>query len=204
MPIEPFTKRPFPVAAAGVAVAVAINLLFSFIFPLTLGFPLFMDCIMTVAITLFAGLVPGLVTGFAYNAIWALVIAHDPRQALFGLCGMACALTVFVSLKRRKERWLLVDLLILSLWVCLFSSVIGGIISTFAFQGIDHFPSDYIMAGMLMQDLPLAGAAILARIPLNFIDKTVAVFLGYGIFLLAGNLQASRGARDRIREDRTR
>ncbi len=197
MSVEPFTERSFPVAAAGVVIAVAVNLLFSFIFPLTLGFPLFMDCIMTVAITLFAGLVPGLVTGFAYNAIWALVIASDPRQALFGLCSMACALTVFVSLKRRKERWLFLDLLLLSLWVCLVSSALGGIISTFAYQGIDHFPSDYIMAGMLMQDIPLAGAAILARIPLNFIDKTVAVFLGYGAFLLAGNLQAARREREK-------
>jgi energy-coupling factor transport system substrate-specific component len=197
MPIEPFTKRPFPVAAAGVVIAVTVNLLFSFVFPLTLGFPLFMDCIMTVAITLFAGLVPGLATGLAYNAVWSLVIAHDPRQALFGLCSMACALTVFVSLKHRKERWLLVDLLLLSLWVCLISSALGGIISTFAFQGIDHFPSDYIMAGMLMQDLPLVGAAILARIPLNFIDKIVAVFLGYGVFLLAGNLRAFRDVRTR-------
>lgn len=182
------TSHPYLLAAISITIAVAGNLLFSVAFPLTFHVPLFMDSIMTVAVTFFSGLIPGIVTGIIYNALWPLITGGDPRQALFACCSVATVAFVHLWATKRKGGRIFTDLLMLSLIIGFANSVLGGIISTFAFRGVDSFPSDYIMAGMLMQDIPLVGAAILARVPLNLIDKGIAVFLGYGIFVLADRL----------------
>lgn len=179
------TERTPALIAASIAFAVAGNLICSFLFPLTLHVPIFMDSVFTVAVTLFAGVGPGVVTGILYNAIWPLVTGGDARQTLFALCSVATALITFVVMKNPRDTSKLMNLLPLSLSLCAANCFIGGIISTFAFRGVDHFPSDYIMAGLIMQDIPLAWAAILARIPLNLIDKALAAILGYGVFALA-------------------
>jgi energy-coupling factor transport system substrate-specific component len=189
------TLHRYALAAATVLIAVAGNLIFSIVFPLTFHLPLFMDSIMTVAVTLFSGLIPGIAAGILYNVLWPFVTGGDPRQAIFACCSVATAVFTHLWIAKRKGSWILTDLLMLSLIIGFANSVLGGIISTFAFRGVDSFPSDYIMAGMLMQDIPLVGAAILARIPLNLIDKGIAVFLGYGIYLLADRLM--RRSRER-------
>ena len=189
------TSRSYLIAALTVLIAVAGNLLFSLAFPLTFHMPLFMDSIMTVAVTLFSGLIPGVVTGILYNVLWPFITGGDPRQVLFACCSVMTAVFVHLWGTKRNGVWIFTDLLMLSLIIGFANSVLGGIISTFAFRGVDSFPSDYIMAGMLMQDIPLVGAAILARIPLNLIDKGIAVFLGYGIFVLADRLMARRRER---------
>jgi energy-coupling factor transport system substrate-specific component len=182
-------------SAATILIAIAGNLIFSIVFPLTFHLPLFMDSIMTVAVTLFSGLIPGIVAGIAYNVLWPFVVGGDPRQMIFACCSVATAVLAHFWITKRKGSWILTDLLMLSLIIGFANSVLGGIISTFAFRGVDSFPSDYIMAGMLMQEIPLVGAAILARIPLNLIDKGIAVFLGYGIYLLADRLMRWRRER---------
>jgi hypothetical protein len=185
MPRLYHTERTHALIAASIASAVAGNLICSFLFPLTLHIPIFMDSVFTVAVTLFAGVGPGVVTGILYNAIWPLVTGGDARQTLFALCSVATALITFIVMKNPKDTSKLMRLIPLSLCLCAANSFVGGIVSTFAFRGVDNFPSDYIMAGLIMQDIPIVWAAILARVPLNLIDKALAAILGYGIFAFA-------------------
>ena len=179
------TERSTALIAASIAFAVAGNLICSFLFPLTLHVPIFMDSVFTVAVTLFAGVGPGVVTGILYNAIWPLVTGEDARQMFFALCSVATALITHGIMKNPRDSSKLIKLLPLSLSLCAANCFIGGVISTFAFRGVDHFPSDYIMESLIMQDIPMAGAAIHARIPLNLIDKALAAILGYGVFAFA-------------------
>lgn len=193
MPLLYYTERGPALTVASIVTAVAGNLICSLLFPLTLHVPIFMDSVFTVAVTLFSGVSPGIATGILYNAIWPLVTGGDARQMLFALCSVVTALITHGIMKNPRDTSTLINLLALSLWLCAANSFIGGVISTFAFRGVDHFPSDYIMAGLIMQEIPIAGAAILARVPLNLIDKALAAFLGYGVFALADSKFGKKG-----------
>lgn len=195
LPTKP-AKRPLLFTVCLIAAGIAGNMVFSFVFTKVLGIPLFMDTIMTIAVTFYAGLVPGLLTGILYNLVASVSLFRIGPQAIFALCSAATVLIIYFCRQNRKGEWPWFDLLVLSLHVGFANSILGGIISTFAFGGVDHFLSDYIIAGILMQGLPLAGAAILARIPMNIIDKCIAVFAGYGMSLLIANVFPPAGEKD--------
>jgi energy-coupling factor transport system substrate-specific component len=151
--------------------------------------PLYMDSIGTVAATLCGGLVPGLLTGLLSNLAYCAlaIVTHRASdcQPIFALCSMGTALAVYLFTRKKNKGLPVLDLALLAVIVTLVNSVIGGLISTFFFAGFDHYPSDYLVAGLLIQDVPVLMATILSRIPLNVLDKSVAVFAGYGLFLLA-------------------
>jgi hypothetical protein len=145
-----------------------------------------MDSIFTVWVTLIAGLIPGLLAGALYNIVSSLLVYTLGIQMLYGFCNMATALVVWLF-ARKKKTLTVFDLSLTALCVAFANSLIGGLISAALNQGIDSFPTDMLVAGMLMHQLPLLGSTILARIPINLLDKAIAVFGGYGIYLMTRN-----------------
>jgi hypothetical protein len=184
--MKPRKNRLFPLAiiAAGIACNTAVKEL-THVIPSN---PLYMDSIGTVAATLCGGLIPGLITGLLSNLGYCVLylVRRTPSdcQPIFALCSMSTALAVYLFARAKRQGLSVPDLAFLAVIVALVNSVVGGCISTFFFAGFDHYPSDYLVAGMLLQDIPVLGATILSRIPLNFLDKTIAVFAGQGLFLI--------------------
>ena len=182
------SRKGIPYTIAAVAIGVLCNVMFNVSMNFLPTVPLFMDSLFTVAVTFIAGLVPGLITGLISN----FCVLH--RHASRPVCSRsgnfravqyierACSIPCFPA---RKFPSVFFDLFLLSTLVAVVNSVLGGIISSVLFKGLDKFPSDYIVAGMLIQDIPVMAAAVLARIPINLIDKTIAVFGGYGLYLVA-------------------
>jgi len=86
----------------------------------------------------------------------------------------------------------IVVLILLSFALCVAISILGGLISTFIqILNSVHYgepgisPSPYF--NMFPNRLPLLLQEILTRIPINIIDRLVAVFCGYGIALALHN-----------------
>jgi hypothetical protein len=78
---------------------------------------------------------------------------------------------------------------------CIVISVTGGIIdvimTSFSIARI-HFPEDTFKLGLLRGNMPLLPAAILSRVPINIVDRFIAVFVGYGLSLLWKNLMRKK------------
>lgn len=177
--------RIIPVCILDIAFSVTGNVLLSLLFPRLLGLPIYLDSVFTVAVTLFAGLLPGLATAFFYSLVSGLLLQYDGFQVLFSLCGMATALLTWLIAGRGKKEPSVFDLSILALLATVANSVIGGIISIALHGGRGQAPGDPLVAGMIMQGIPAQFAAILTRIPLNLIDLTIAAFVGYGLYRIA-------------------
>jgi hypothetical protein len=78
-------------------------------------------------------------------------------------------------------------LMVLAVLDCLIVSITGGIIDFVltAFQVPRTFsPEDSFKLGLLRNNIPLLPTAILSRIPINIIDRLIAIFGGFGISLL--------------------
>jgi hypothetical protein len=175
--------------------------------------PLFLDTPFTLAMTFSAGLAAGLGTGvLAYPLMYGLYAFHllgfQPdtilARAFFTPCVVIEVLLAWafrnkiegprrVFLRRRSLTsfyGVAVPLMLLVVLDCMAVSAAGGIIDYALF--ILSGPSlrsplislDSITLALLRTDMPYLTAAILARIPVNIMDRFIAVFGAYGVSLL--------------------
>ena len=178
--------------------AQAGNLLFSLFFQDVLRLPLFLDTVFTVAVTFYAGLLPGLVLAASYNFIRLFLNALLTGQAVFlteglySLCGMAIVLITWLFSRRKEDfrlSWQItvLYLLLIALLTALASSVIGGLVETFNrinFSGKSYYaPVESFVRTFLGEDMGLFVSCTLARIPVSMLDRLCASFAGYGIYL---------------------
>jgi hypothetical protein len=197
-------KRLSSIVEAGAAVLIGAwgNVGLSVLFQEGLHLSLFMDTLFTVGLTFAFGLVPGLLAGFFSNVFTNLARSLSPIQLLFSLCSMASAYTVWLFIRRfpgelalplKDSRILPGRILVLSLLALALTalmSLLGGLTS-WAIQLLqpatdiyDPSAETWFKLGLLRINMPLYLSEILSRLPVNIIDRLVAVFGGFGVALL--------------------
>jgi hypothetical protein len=171
---------------------------------------LYMDTVFTVAVTFSFGVFPGIATGVILFPLYGIsrpILLQTGADIFwpgnfFILCSLSEILLVAVfRVKIRPQEALFfeepspasftgiaVRLMALMALDCIFISFTGGVIdvmlSTF-FPALKTLnPEDIFKLGLLRSNVPLLPAAILSRIPINIVDRFIAVFGGYSISLL--------------------
>jgi hypothetical protein len=171
---------------------------------------LYMDTVFTVAVTFSFGIFPGIVTGVILFPLYGisrplfLQTGADIFWAgnFFILCSVSEILLVAVFRAKIRPREALffeepspasftgiaVQLMILTALDCILISLTGGLIDFMLYTFFPSLktinPEDIFKLGLLRNNVPLLPAAILSRIPINIVDRFIAVFGGYGISLL--------------------
>jgi hypothetical protein len=169
----------------------AANVVLSILAEKVLQLPLFLDTLFTVAITFAAGLIPGIVVAVLSIAITSSLYYETPAIYFFVLCSIAEAVMVLLCRRRlgnKREPLIstLSSLLLLYLAACVVISILGGIVDYVIFTvysqaRITFSPEDTFKLGLLRNNIPLLWADILARIPINLVDRFVIIFGGYGV-----------------------
>jgi energy-coupling factor transport system substrate-specific component len=172
-------KRWFQlVVIYGAACAGAIlNTAFSFIAK-GIEFPLFVDTIGTVTVAALFGLLPGIATAVLTHLFMELYDGFSFCCLPWVMCSVGSAVVVGVMRNMNRFRNLL-DLLVAVILVTAANAVIGAIIATFLYGGFTAHPSDSLVAGFLAIGSSIFGASFWARIPLNLIDKGIAVSIAF-------------------------
>ena len=177
-----------------------LNLLCVWFFCDQLHAHLFLDTVGTVAVTFYAGLVPGLIVAVMFNIMRVLMLAIVtkspvyPWDMIYALCGIAIVLTTW-SCSRKKENFCmdtgitLLHLVLIALVSAFASSIIGGIIESFnriMFQGkaYDARPLEQMVHALLGENLGLFASCIMARIPVTVLDRFICTFAGFGLYRL--------------------
>ena len=175
-PILVILERPVPRLALALLVLPALNVALNRLILFT-SIPLFMDSIGTVLSTVLLGLPLGLATAVLTNGFGELLAGFPLIHLPFALCGMATALIVDALVKQKRfstpPHFILATLL-----VALANSVLGAIIATFVFGGGTGVNIDVIVSGFALAFGDVFSAALIARVAVNIIDKSPAVFLG--------------------------
>lgn len=190
--------------------AACLNIFFNFLTAIT-GIPLFLDTIMTIAITLSFGPVWGVITGTLTNFIQSSIWFHGWSYYLFFLCNIATALIVWLftrlfprelgaNLQSDQTPWsksrrlnVVVTrvsvLVLLSFTLCFVISISGGLIAGLINiilkpEGMGvHLELEQI--DTFQRNIPIL-KEIMNRIPVNVADRLISVFAGYGIALGLG------------------
>lgn len=189
-PILVILERPVPRLALALLVLPALNVALNRLILFT-SIPLFMDSIGTVLSTVLLGLPLGLATAVLTNGFGELLAGFPLIHLPFALCGMATALIVDALVKQKRfstpPHFILATLL-----VALANSVLGAIIATFVFGGGTGVNIDVIVSGFALAFGDVFSAALIARVAVNIIDKSPAVFLGMVVLRALGGKYSGR------------
>jgi energy-coupling factor transport system substrate-specific component len=169
--------------------------------------PLYQDTVFTIAMCFSAGLLAGFLTGafscFCISFVYIYILGLSlPRVGyLFYICVIVEVLLVCFFHNKMKKRemvflqkpslqsFIYVAPLLLGLTAldCIAVSITGGIID-FALVTLQVprsiSPEDTFKLGLLRNNVPLLATAVLSRIPINIVDRFIAIFGGYGVSLL--------------------
>jgi hypothetical protein len=89
-------------------------------------------------------------------------------------------------------------LFILSLSMCMFMSVSGGLIAWFITTVWSvpsrYFPYSYFLLGLHLNNIPVPLAEILSRIPVNIPDRLLSVYGAYGLVLVLKRFRSGKTA----------
>ncbi len=190
--------------AIGIAAGV-LNMLFCSA-AIALKQPLFMDTIFTVAASCF-GWTSGIVAAASFHVISFAVRGQASARYLPNMVFFLCSLTVVLCVRLMLFRKNAANggpqnplrLLILGIVLALAISFEGGLFYAAIISRTRHILENHainmLLYPLMTRNMPMPASATLISIPVNLVDKTIAVFGGYGIFVLLQNLPFQRKIR---------
>jgi hypothetical protein len=192
---------------------IALNLGLSAFVQFAVRLPLFLDTLGTVLLTLYGGFWAGALTGVLTNIILVPLYQVPPVIGMYAICSVAAALvtSLFVHIfpgefapcrrcaaPQQKnlpgtyaasptlaER--LIALFAFSLALCFAMSILGGIISALLQTPLaPGIGTDLTLSRLIYMrhGLPTVVVEIMARLPVNIIDRLITAFGAYWLALL--------------------
>jgi len=143
--------------------------------------PLFVDSILTAVVSALAGWGPGLLTALETQLgmeVGLALIGAGGTALPFVFCGFATATVVALMARAGRFRTAF-HLVVATVAVTLLNAVIGAFTALYVFGGITLHTSDFLVTGLLLGGQTLQEAAFWVRIPLNLVDKGLAVGLAF-------------------------
>ena len=183
-----WTSRRIIFTVLFTATSIGINYLGSFLAGL-IAFPLYLDSVMTIAVTALCGLVPGLICAFCSNLLLS-IFAHT--GIFFSACHLSTALIAWLVFRTERknhpnEKLLSADSFMWAGFLgAISNSIIGDTISTFVYGANTSIPQvDNAVQGIYVVIRSLPVAAYIGGTITNFVDKlvsaTVCLFIYRGI-----------------------
>lgn len=163
----------------------------------SLSLPIYLDSIGTIIVAAIMGPWVGATSGVLYNVISSLVNGNI-LASLFGLCNIGSGLIVGYMARYNKYRKPL-HILIATVLVSLWNAIVAAPIAMVVYGGVDgNVGTNLMIVGLQALGNDLMGAAFLARIPANLVDKGIACVIGWIILRkLPANMQAMAGGKQK-------
>lgn len=164
----------------------------------SLGLPIYLDSIGTIIVAAIMGPWVGATSGVLFNIISSLM-KGNVLASLFALCNIGSGLIVGFMARRNKYTTI-PHVVIATVLVALWNAIVGSPIAMVVYGGVDgNVGTNLMIVGMQALGQDLMGAAFLARIPINLIDKGIACFIAYIILRkLPANMQALSGSKKTV------
>lgn len=171
-----------------------LNILISYL-STVFQFPFFMDMIFVYAASFF-GLTCGIIVGMGTSFFTAVFIQHILMHGMYSICCITGSLLTWLLITREKNFessvlfWIRLVLLffISTIVISLEGSMIYYIFFSNSVGQNENSTVMFLTYTLVLQNFGLVISAFLARLPVNLFDKALAVFGGFGIFVLTRRL----------------
>ena len=186
-----FEKYPLKKQIILALIFTPLNILISYLSTI-FQFPFFMDMIFVYAASFF-GLPCGIIVGAGTSLFNSIFVQHTIKHSLYAICCITGTIFTWLLITRYRDFEFKV-MLSIRLMVLVFLSTIvisleGSLIYYFFFSNTvvqnENSTVMFLIYTLVLQDFGLIISAFLARLPVNLSDKAIAVFAGFGIYLLS-------------------
>ena len=166
----------------------------------SLDLPIYLDSIGTIIVAAIMGPWIGATSGILYNIISSLV-RGNVMASLFALCNLGSGLIVGYMARygKYKKAWhVAVATVLVSLW----NAIVAAPIAMVVYGGIDgNVGTNLMIVGLQALGNDLMGAAFLARIPANLVDKGIACVIAWIILRkLPAHMQSLSGTKKKSKD----
>ncbi len=147
-----------------------------------LGGPLYLDSIGTAVVAAVMGPWVGAISGLLFNIVSALM-GGNMMSALFGICNIGTGLIVgYMTKWGFFEKWWQV-LIVANLLVSFWNAATGSPIASVVYGGVDGSAGTSVsIAALQAIGADLVTAGFIARMPINLIDKGIAVLIAWIVY----------------------
>ena len=161
--------------------------------------PIFLDTIFTVAITFYAGFVPGLIVAVLHNPIRTFIrsVIYGTDLFYFGslyaVCGMLIVLSTWIFSRNKKDfffnrtvtvLYLLIIVFVSSFLSCFSASALDTFIRPLLNDSLRFFPIDIFSIPFQKLKFGMFLSYLLPRIPITVLDRLICTFSGFGLYRL--------------------
>lgn len=178
------------------------NLLLSYVNS-KIKFMLFLDTIFSVALTFYAGLLPGLIIALIHNPLCGIMFSKIYGTPIFyygflySLCGMLIVLVTWLFSRKKEYFSYSTSMTILYLFMIAFASAFASCVSAafldtfikplsekFQRAKVDDFADRFDIFSSVLKSLNFGTyfSYFFPRIPLTIIDRIVSTFLGFFVY----------------------
>ncbi len=157
-----------------------VQLLGEYVFTL----PFYFDSMFTITVGIFFGWLPGLLTGLLTNLGMELTHSFHGLSGPFAIVNMATGVISGLIAADKEKYWNLSGQVIMILVLTVSNVILGAYIVNVLFGGLTGSPPDILINALLLMGQNKVFATILARIPINLVDKglpVLIIFIGYRI-----------------------
>ncbi|MBQ8996259.1 MAG: ECF transporter S component [Oscillospiraceae bacterium] len=147
-----------------------------------LGGPLYLDSIGTAVVAAVMGPWVGAISGLLFNIVSALM-GGNMMSALFGICNIGTGLIVgYMTKWGFFEKWWQV-LIVANVLVSFWNAATGSPIASVVYGGVDGSAGTSVsIAALQAIGADLVTAGFIARMPINLIDKGIAVLIAWIVY----------------------
>lgn len=143
-----------------------------------LNLPLFMDTIFTAVVAVSSGFVAAVVVGAGTNIALEIITGGQQLFSPFIVNNVVTGVLVWLFLRYHYLEKP-IHAVAATLVVAGVNSAFGAVFAASIQSGLFVHPIDHIVAGIMLTGRSYPVAAFLARIPINTVDKGIAVFAAY-------------------------
>jgi len=146
--------------------------------------PFYFDSMFTITVGIFFGWLPGLITGLLTNLGMELTHGFAGLSGPFAVVNMASGLIAGLIAADKEKYWRISRQTIMILTLTIVNALLGAYIVNIVYGGLAGGPADILIEALLLMGQNRIPATILARIPINLVDKglpVLIIFIGYRI-----------------------
>lgn len=144
-----------------------------------LEWPLYLDSVFTIVVGIFFGWLPGAITGILTNLFMEVLIDFSGANWPFAVVNMATGIISGLLAVDKEKYWTLQRQILMILSLTAANSLLGAYIVNVVFGGILGDNVDILVSALIMMGRSTALSTLLARVPINFVDKGLPVLLIY-------------------------
>lgn len=173
-----------------------LNGLMQFVLDDIFKLPFYFDSVFTIAVGIFFGWLPGVMTGLLTNLFLEVTHGFKGLALPFAVVNMATGLVAGLLAADKGKYWTLPRQILMILSLTAVNTLLGAFVVNVVYGGLSGSHADVLVSALLLMGNSTVLSSLLARIPTNLVDKGLPVMIIFIIYRIWNSRSDPAGEMD--------